>query len=100
MSNSPDRSSPGPHGAYPNRASGVTSPESSALARGASQALPARRCPTDATGAAQGRRSWRCRVGVHDYHAITNDEGAKYLVCSRCQKEDYPGSSFNTMPNG
>jgi len=54
----------------------------------------------DETRTSQGKATWRCRLGMHDYHTTTNDEGAKYLVCSRCQKEDYPGSSFNTMPNG
>ena len=54
----------------------------------------------DETGKTLASSSWRCRIGMHDYHAITNDEGVKYLVCSRCQKEDYPGSSFNTVPNG
>jgi len=52
------------------------------------------------TGSAKSRASWRCRLGLHDYHPTANDEGGKYLVCSRCQKEDYPGSSFNTVPNG
>jgi len=46
------------------------------------------------------RSSWRCRMRLHDYHPATTDDGGKYLVCSRCGKEDYPGSSFNTMPNG
>jgi hypothetical protein len=45
-------------------------------------------------------RDLRCLIGMHNYHATTNDEGGKYLVCSRCNKEDYPGSSFNTVPNG
>jgi hypothetical protein len=45
------------------------------------------------------RKSWRCRFGVHDYHATTNDEGVRYLVCSRCHKEDEPGSSFNIIPS-
>jgi hypothetical protein len=48
----------------------------------------------------QGRKSWRCRLGMHHYDPTTNDEGVKYLVCSRCKKEDYPGSSFNVLPNG
>lgn len=54
----------------------------------------------DASNTNHGKTSLRCRLGMHDYHAATNDEGAKYLVCSRCRKEDYPGSSFNTLPNG
>lgn len=54
----------------------------------------------DDSHSTSGRSSWRCRIGMHDYHPTTNDDGGKYLVCSRCQKEDYPGSSFNTMPNG
>jgi len=54
----------------------------------------------DETRTSPGKTTWRCRLGMHDYLAATNDEGAKYLVCSRCRKEDFPGSSFNTMPNG
>ena len=54
----------------------------------------------DETRTPQGKATWRCRLGMHDYHIATNDEGAKYLVCSRCRKEDYPGSAFNTIPNG
>ena len=44
--------------------------------------------------------SWRFRVGLHRYNPTTNDEGMKYLVCARCGKEDFPGSSFNSLPNG
>jgi hypothetical protein len=51
-------------------------------------------------GGAFAMRDLRCLIGMHSYHATTNDDGGKYLVCSRCKKEDYPGSSFNTMPNG
>jgi hypothetical protein len=50
-------------------------------------------------GTANSQRSWRCRIGMHDYHATTTN-GSKYLDCARCQKEVYPGSSFNTLPNG
>ena len=49
---------------------------------------------------AAGKASWRCRFGMHDYHPTANDDGDKYLLCSRCAKESFPGSSFNTMPNG
>jgi len=32
--------------------------------------------------------SWRCKVGVHKWVKKTNDEGGRYLECSRCGKED------------
>ena len=32
--------------------------------------------------------SWRCRVGMHKWVKKTNDEGGRYLECSRCGKED------------
>jgi hypothetical protein len=35
----------------------------------------------------------RCSIGMHDYHATTNDEGNKYLVCVRCGKESFPNTS-------
>ena len=34
------------------------------------------------------KRSWRCRVGLHLWVKRTNDEGGRYLECSRCGKED------------
>jgi hypothetical protein len=46
------------------------------------------------------KASWRCRLGMHGYTATTTDEGVKYLVCARCGREHFPGSSFNSMPNG
>jgi hypothetical protein len=32
--------------------------------------------------------SWRCKVGMHTWVKRTNDEGGRYLECSRCGKED------------
>jgi hypothetical protein len=32
--------------------------------------------------------SWRCKVGMHKWVKKTNDEGGRYLECSRCGKED------------
>jgi hypothetical protein len=32
--------------------------------------------------------SWRCKVGIHKWVKKTNDEGGRYLECSRCGKED------------
>jgi len=36
---------------------------------------------------------FRCTLGMHDYHATTNDEGGRYLVCARCGKESFPNTS-------
>jgi hypothetical protein len=32
--------------------------------------------------------SLRCKVGMHKWVKKTNDEGGRYLECSRCGKED------------
>jgi hypothetical protein len=32
----------------------------------------------------------RCLIGMHKYHATTNDSNARYLVCDRCLHEIYP----------
>jgi hypothetical protein len=32
--------------------------------------------------------SLRCKVGMHNWLKKTNDEGDRYLECSRCGKED------------
>ena len=33
--------------------------------------------------------SMRCRVGWHKWIKRFNDEGLRYLACSRCGKEDH-----------
>ena len=40
-----------------------------------------------------GRRSLRCRLGMHHFVKATNDEGGRYLVCDRCRKEQFPPDS-------
>ena len=32
----------------------------------------------------------RCLIGMHKYHATTNDSDSRYLVCDRCRNEIYP----------
>ena len=34
--------------------------------------------------------SVRCLFGMHDYSVRATDEGEKYLVCTRCGKENFP----------
>jgi hypothetical protein len=38
-------------------------------------------------------RSLRCRIGMHHFVKAINDEGGRYLVCSRCRKESFPSDS-------
>ncbi|MDP1877193.1 MAG: hypothetical protein Q8M17_06525 [Actinomycetota bacterium] len=37
--------------------------------------------------------SLRCRLGMHRNVKATNDEGGRYLVCTRCGKESFPPDS-------
>ena len=41
----------------------------------------------DVVGATTSR-SLRCKLGMHHWVKKTNDEGGRYLQCSRCGKED------------
>ena len=38
-------------------------------------------------------RTWRCRLGWHRWDKRVTDGGQSYLVCRRCDKEDFPSIS-------
>jgi hypothetical protein len=41
----------------------------------------------------QRQSSLLCKLGMHRNVKATNDEGGRYLVCSRCGRESFPPDS-------
>lgn len=71
---------------------GVPSLLNQVLVRGA-HARSARRPAMSEPMKPQHQSSLRCKLGIHGYVKFTNDEGGRYLVCSRCGKESFPPDS-------
>ena len=42
------------------------------------------------------KKSWRCRVGLHKFVVMRNEDNQRYSRCRRCGK-DHPGRSSGPL---